>query len=224
MDRKDFIRKGVAGIGGITALSAAFGLHSAPSEVPGCEPSPRETRGPFPNKTPADLLRANIAGDRRGVPLLINLQIINASANCPPLSGTVVDIWHCDSQGNYSEYGNGRMQREDFTAAHFLRGRQVADTAGRVSFISIFPGYYRGRAPHLHLEILDPDGRSLLVTQVAFPEDACDRVYARSGYQGKGYVPNERDGVFRNSLEQNMADAITGNPEDGYTLEKTIVV
>lgn len=224
MDRKDFIRKSIAGFGGIGALSVAYGLRSAPAGTAACDRSPRETRGPFPNKTPAELLRANITGDRRGVPLLINLQIADSSSNCSPLTHAVVDIWHCDSQGNYSEYGNGWMQQEDFTRDHFLRGRQPVDPNGRVSFISIFPGYYRGRAPHLHLEILDAEARSLLVTQVAFPSDTCDLVYARDGYQGSGYVSNERDGVFRNSLQQNMADSVTGNPDDGYTLEKTIIV
>ncbi len=224
MERKEFLLKGLAGIGGITALSVTTGLRSVPLTDPGCTTSPRETKGPFPNKTPAELLRANITGDREGVPLRIDLEITNSSENCTPIPGAVVDIWHCDRQGHYSEYGNGWMQQEDFTGEHFLRGRQTADSAGRVSFISIFPGYYRGRAPHLHIEILKQDGASLLVTQIAFPPTDCDQVYARDGYQGSGYVSNERDGVFRNSLEQNMADALTGNPEYGYTLKKRISV
>lgn len=63
-----------------------------------------------------------------------------------------------------------------------------------------------------------------MVTQIAFPEDICNTIYTTEYYQGTGYTPNIRDGVFRNSLEQNMADSVKGNPIDGYTLLKKIIV
>ena len=116
------------------------------------------------------------------------------------------------------------MQQNDLTQEHFLRGRQHTDTYGRVSFISIFPGYYRGRAPHIHLEVLNNEQKSLLVTQIAFPEETCNRVYATQHYQGTDYVKNTRDGVFGSSLKQNMADKVSGNLTEGYVLVKSIVV
>lgn len=224
MKRNDFIKKGLVGLGGIAAVPAVLSLGELPDPAEGCDPSPRETRGPFPNKTPAQLVRGNITGDRRGIPLLIELEVVQAGAECVGLPSAVIDIWHCDNQGRYSEYGDNWLQREDLTGQHFLRGRQQTDPDGRVAFISIFPGYYRGRAPHIHLEVSNGQGQSLLVSQIAFPHDICDQVYATAGYQGAGYVANERDGVFRNSLQGNRCDALSGNLQDGYTLRKRLVI
>lgn len=189
-----------------------------------CELSPSETAGPFPIKTPSDLMKSNIVSDRIGVALLFTLKVLNKSNDCNPLSGVYVDVWHCDAQGYYSEYGNTALQQSDYTNAHFLRGRQITDSNGNASFISIFPGWYPGRAPHIHLEILDANEKSIKISQIAFPKAVCDDVYATASYQGEADTLNSKDNVFNNSLTGNMADSVTGNTTDGYTLLKTIVV
>lgn len=182
-----------------------------------CELSPSETAGPFPIKTPSELVMANIVSDRAGVALLITMTIVDQSEDCSPLAGVLVDVWHCDAAGNYSEYGS-------FTGQHFLRGRQTTDANGQVSFITIFPGWYPGRAPHIHVEVLDANKKSLKVTQIAFEKSVCDIVYATSGYNGTANTQNSNDGIFADSLSGNMADSLTGNTTDGYTLLKTVVV
>lgn len=226
MKKRDFIRKTLAGFGGIVALPIA-GCESKGGQLNGgkdnCELSPRETRGPFPIKTPAELMRANIIGDRKGVALLINLKVQSQSESCGNLSGVHVDVWHCDAQGYYSEYGGNRLQQKDLRNEHFLRGRQTTNENGEVSFISIFPGWYPGRAPHIHLDVVK-EGDIILTTQIAFPEAITSEVYASSGYRGKEDTPNERDGIFRGSLDGNMADSVDGNLKDGYTLTKVITV
>lgn len=227
MERKKFIKNGIFGITTILTGAALTGDNKKETE-PGsddCNVSPRETKGPFGTKTPAELMQANIKSDRSGVALLINLAIVDKTNNCKPLVGGHVDVWHCDKDGNYSEYGNHPMQRNDFTAAHFLRGRQTTDTGGKVSFLSIYPGWYRGRAPHIHIEVFDKSGKSLLITQVAFPEEVNDKVYSSSLYaaRGKADTPNNRDNIFSDSLSEQMA-TVTGNITDGYTLSSTIVV
>lgn len=229
MKRKEFLTKGMVGLGGVVTLTALAytGTEGNPVEVApaeDCTASPRETKGPFPNKTPSDYVRENIIGDRQGVALLVTLTILDKKNDCRPLPNALVDIWHCDNQGNYSEYSGFGMQRSDLTREHFLRGRQATDAHGRVSFISIFPGYYYGRAPHIHLEVLKSDKSSLLVTQIAFPENICDIVYATQNYQGTAYVQNTGDSVFGSSLSLNMADSVTGNTTDGYVLEKAIII
>ncbi len=115
----------------------------------------------------------------------------------------------CDAKGNYSEY-DGQLDG-DFTNNSFLRGRQTTGADGKASFISIYPGWYPGRAPHFHIEILRSNETSLLVSQVAFPEDISNTVYATNG-------------EFGSSLNRNLADSVTGNTTDGYTLEKIIKV
>ena len=156
--------------------------------------------------------------------MAIQLTILDTKNACQPLANAWVDVWHCDNHGNYSEYGGRGWQRNDMTQKHFLRGRQRTNAKGEVSFISIFPGFYRGRAPHIHVEVLDESENSMLATQVAFPEAICNTVYETENYDGLNYVSNTSDGIFRNSLERNMVDALEGNLTNGYTLKKRIVV
>lgn len=229
MKRKEFLATGIVGLGGVITLTSAMVLKSEDKKFPqetsdNCALSPKETKGPFPNKTPADYVRENIIGDRKGVALLMTLTILKKNNDCQPFKNAIVDVWHCDSDGKYSEYGGFGMQREDLTQAHFLRGRQTADVDGKVSFISIFPGFYQSRAPHIHIEVLSNTNQSLLVTQIAFPEDICNTVYTTEHYQGTSYVSNSRDGIFRDSLDHNMANELKGNLKDGYTLLKKIIV
>jgi protocatechuate 3,4-dioxygenase beta subunit len=226
MKKREFLRKTLASFGGIVALPLAgceSKVASSKDQEEACEVSPRETRGPFPNRSPAELMRANIVADRQGIALLINLKIQSQGDSCQPLSGAQVDIWHCDAQGYYSEYGNHPLQPKDFTQVSFLRGRQTTDANGEVSFISIFPGWYPGRAPHIHVDILKND-KIILSTQIAFPKESTDAVYASRGYKGEEDTPNESDGVFRNSLAGNMADYLAGNLSDGFVLSKVITV
>ena len=234
MDRKKFIRNSILGIASLATATKILescskndnddnGTDTSSDES--CAVSPAETKGPFPIKTPSQLVLENIKSDRIGVALLINLTIENQSKDCSPFEGVLVDVWHCDKDGNYSEYGGTSMQQTDYTTVHFLRGRQTSDANGKVSFISIFPGWYQGRAPHIHVEVLTASGSSLLVTQIAFPETITSEVYSSTNYaaHGQADTSNTRDNVFSDSLANELA-ALTGNLTDGYTLSKTITV
>lgn len=226
MKRDDFLTKGILGIAGALGITALIGSDKPAVKTPkeACDRSPSETRGPFPNKNPAEYVRTNIIGDREGVPLNIELTVLNRNDSCKPLKGVEVDIWHCDNHGHYSEYRNFGMGNDDLTGKHFLRGRQRSNSEGQVQFTSIFPGYYRGRAPHIHVEISTPEGKSLLVTQIAFPGEICDNVYETSHYKGTKYISNESDSIFRSSLAGNMTDTIKGDARKGYTLTKKLIV
>jgi protocatechuate 3,4-dioxygenase beta subunit len=107
-----------------------------------------------------------------------------------------------------------------------LRGRQVTDSNGLAGYTSIFPGWYSSRAPHIHVHIYDSTGKSLLVTQIAFPTDVCDTVYttATNYYtRGRQDTSNANDNVFADSLSSEMS-VVTGNITDGYVLTHTINV
>jgi protocatechuate 3,4-dioxygenase beta subunit len=234
MDRKKFIRNSILGIASLATATKILEScsksdnddNSSDISADGnCTVSPSETKGPFPIKTPSQLVLENIKSDRIGVALLINLTIENQSKDCAPLEGVLVDIWHCDKDGNYSEYGGTSMQQTDYTSVHFLRGRQTSDANGEVSFISIFPGWYQGRAPHIHVEVLSASGSSLLVTQIAFPENIASEVYSSTNYasHGQADTSNTSDNVFSDSLSDELG-TLTGNLTDGYTLSKTITV
>ena len=225
MKRNKFLKKSLISLGALVGVSSAWAIRKEKEEPLGgvCEPSPRETAGPFPSKTPAALVRANIISDRKGVALVVNITVQDKNHNCQPLAGTLVDVWHCDSEGYYSEYGGERWQRKDFTTHHFLRGRQTTDANGQASFISIYPGWYPGRAPHIHVEVLDKEEKSLLITQIAFPDEISDEVYKTNAYKGASDTTNTSDGLFANSLAGNMG-VVNGNIEDGYTVAHTLIV
>ena len=196
-----------------------------------CTVAPSETAGPFPTITPSSLVRSDIRADRTGVALAIAITIQNVNNNCAALSGAIVDIWHCDKDGYYSEYGGTAMQTIDYSAVHFLRGRQVTDANGQVNFTSIFPGWYSGRATHIHVHIYNASGTSLLITQIAFPEgsgSAVATVNAATAYgytKGmSGYTYNANDNIFNDDSAGVETGAVSGSLSAGYTLTHTIKV
>lgn len=244
MERKDFLKKGFLAALGISTIaplmgsckkeetglvSTATGSETSAGTTTGtgsCTTTPSETEGPFPTHTPSSLVTGDIRSDRTGVPLTVKITINNRNASCAALAGAIVDIWHCDKDGNYSEYGGTGMQSSNYTSVHFLRGRQVTAANGQVQFTTIFPGWYSGRAPHIHVHIYNSSGSSLLVTQIAFPTDVCDTVYttATALYtRGKQDTSNTRDNIFSDSLASELA-TVTGSVSDGYTLTHLITV
>lgn len=141
-----------------------------------CSLTPSSTEGPF-YFDPA-LLRQDIREDRRGMPLQLRMQIV--AADCRPIDGARVDIWHCDAQGNYSGYANqGDLDTSGLT---FLRGTQFADAQGLTEFRTIWPGWYRGRTIHVHFKVLFGQGnqRQALTGQFFFDESFNQAVYAQS--------------------------------------------
>lgn len=242
MQRKDFLRKGLfaaLGAGTITPLLSACNKEdiSANSSTTtsdtatttgsgSCTVSPTETAGPFPTKAPSSLVTNDIRSDRTGIPLTIRITINNSRNSCAALAGAIVDIWHCDKDGYYSEYGGTGMQQANFTSVHFLRGRQTTNANGLVEFTSIFPGWYSGRAPHIHVHVYDASGSSLLVTQIAFPTDVCNTVYTTATQfytRGTQDTSNTRDNVFADSLANELA-TLTGSVQNGYVLNHLITV
>ncbi|HKO78940.1 MAG TPA: hypothetical protein VJU78_01030 [Chitinophagaceae bacterium] len=202
------------------------------TESGSCTVSPTETAGPFPTITPSSLVRSDIRDDRTGVAFTIKITIKNTNNSCAALAGAIVDIWHCDKDGYYSEYGGSGMQSVNYTAVHFLRGRQTTDSNGLVTFTSLFPGWYTGRSTHIHVHIYNASGTSLLVTQIAFPEGTSSAVATVNGSGGTaygytkgmtGYTYNASDNVFSDSASAELS-TVTGSLSGGYTLTHTINV
>lgn len=234
MKRKDFLKNSLGFLGMAVAAPAilrAAGSTEETETLATCTVAPTETAGPFPTHTPSGLVRTDITAGRTGVPFTINITIKNKNANCDALQGAMVDIWHCDKDGNYSEYGGTQMQSTNYTTVSFLRGRQVTDANGLVSFTSIFPGWYTSRATHIHVHIYNSAGTSLLITQIAFPEgtnSAVATVNAATAYgytKGMtGYTYNANDNVFSDDSAGLELSSVSGSLTEGYTLQHTIYV
>jgi len=237
MERKAFLKNSLGFLGmAVAAPSILKEINAKPeseSEIltDNCTVSPSETAGPFPTITPANWDRVDITDGRTGVALTININIINKNANCTALQDAIVDIWHCDKDGNYSEYGGTGMQATNYTSVHFLRGRQSTNANGVVGFTSIFPGWYTGRATHIHVHVYNAAGTSLLITQISFPEgtnSAVATVNAATDYgytKGmNGYTYNDDDNVFSDDNNGAELATVSGSVANGYTLEHTIYV
>ena len=159
-----------------------------------CSTIPEETAGPFPGDgtngknalTLDGIVRQDIrssigaSGVATGVPLTVTLALVDA-ATCE-LANHAVYIWHCDRDGNYSMYSAA------IAGENYLRGVQVSDAEGRVTFTTVFPGCYDGRWPHIHFEVYatladTTSGRNAVATsQLALPKSTCETVYATAGY------------------------------------------
>lgn len=247
MERKHFLKTLLLGATTAPALLAACGKEAeiAPSAAAAtddataalaakggtgtsCAVMPSETEGPFPTHVPATYVRTDIRDGRTGYRMDLKLSIVSAAAGCAGLAGAIVDIWHCDAEGNYSEYGGVPMQSTNYTGSqyHFLRGRQVANANGVVSFTSIFPGWYTSRATHIHVHVYNAGGTSLLVTQISFPEGMGSALLAVNGYAKgmNGYTYNQADNVFSDDSTNSEVATVTGNTTRGFVLNKKITV
>ena len=186
----------------ITATTTGTGTTSA-----ACAVTPSETVGPYPSL--AELVRSDIREGRSGTTLTLIIAVVDSSNNCNPVANANVKIWQCDAAGNYSQYGTQ-------TAQTYLRGIQTTNANGEVTFTTIYPGWYQGRATHVHAEVVR-NGSSVKVTQIAFPEDVTAAVYATGVYASRGSNPtsNTRDNVFSDSVASELA-TVSGDPSSGY--------
>jgi protocatechuate 3,4-dioxygenase beta subunit len=171
-----------------------------------CAVTPTEAVGPYPSLT--DLIRSDIREGRSGTTLTLTIAVVNTNSSCAPVENAQVEIWQCDAAGNYSQYGTQ-------TAQTFLRGIQMTNSNGEVTFTTIYPGWYQGRATHIHVEVVR-NGSSVKVTQIAFPESINASVYSTGVCATRGANPtsNTRDNIFADSLDSEMA-TVSGDPAAG---------
>ena len=134
------------------------------------------------------------------------------AAGCAPIKDAAVDLWHCDASGAYSgfESGGGR------TGTVFLRGTQVSNSDGVVTFKTIYPGWYPGRATHMHL-MVHVGGSAVHTGQLFFEETLNDEVYAASPYDTRtgSRTRNSTDGIFRGA-GADKAIVATAKKGSGY--------
>jgi protocatechuate 3,4-dioxygenase beta subunit len=193
---------------------------SLPAGSPTCVLTAALTEGPF--FVDEKLNRADIRSDpvtgavSAGLPLSLRFNVSRVANNaCTPLTGAYLDVWHCDASGIYSDVA-GSSQK-------FLRGYQITDANGVANFISVYPGWYRGRAVHIHfmLRLYAGTARTYEFTSQFFFDDALtDSVFTLSPYNSRGKRDrrNSNDGIY-NSLSATEKAGLTlqtSKTPDGY--------
>ncbi|MGX4640327.1 intradiol ring-cleavage dioxygenase [Massilia sp. SYSU DXS3249] len=229
------------------ALASSAGSTGSTGSTTGCSLIPEETGGPYPadgtNSSNGKLanalalsgivrsdIRWSVAGAwgvAMGVPLTIRLKIVNVADNCAVAPGATVYLWHCDRDGNYSMYS------ASVAGENYLRGVQEADADGYVSFVTVFPGCYDGRMPHVHFEVYPTLAKAtsaanrIKTSQLTFPLATLNEVYTASGYatsvRNLARISYATDNVFSDGTALQMA-SMSGDMVGGYVATLTIGV
>ena len=196
-------------------------LTFAGAAEPSCIVRPEQTEGPY--FVDEQLNRSDIRSDpstgqvKPGTPLTLRFQVMRISAGtCRPLSGALIDIWHCDALGAYSDVQDPGF---DTMGQKFLRGCQLTDAGGSAQFLTIYPGWYPIRTVHIHFKIrTEPVAKKSFefTSQVYFPDELTDQVHAGRPYasMGRRRVRNRQDFIFRDGGDRLM---LAPTPKaDGY--------
>ncbi|RAS71395.1 dioxygenase-like protein [Lentzea atacamensis] len=220
-----------------TSNASSSGTTAAGSPL---EAIPEETAGPFPGDgsngpnalTQSGIVRSDIrssfgSSTRTAEGVQLNIELTVQREDGTPYAGAALYLWHCDINGDYSMYSD-RVKNENF-----LRGVQEADSAGKLKFVSVFPGAYSGRWPHIHFEVYPSlaeatkAGNKITTSQLALPETTCKEVYGTTGYtqsvRNMSRTTLKQDMVFRDGVDHQMA-TMSGNVQSGYTASLTFAV
>ena len=236
-------------LGALGLGAAALGLAACSSDTAsgssasGSAEIPEETDGPYPGdgSNGPDVLEQNgiirrdirssfggASGVAEGVPMTLEMTIKDLANGGAAFAGVAVYVWHCSREGAYSMYSDG------VTEENYLRGVQIADAEGKVSFTSIFPACYSGRWPHIHFEVypdqasIADDALVIATSQLALPQDVCETVYAQPGYEtsiaNMAKVSLADDNEFGEDDGVSQLATASGDVTTGYTVSLTVGV
>jgi protocatechuate 3,4-dioxygenase beta subunit len=212
---------GLLGASGVLALAGSRGLRAEPEGPSGCVVRPQQTEGPY--FVDEALNRIDIRSDpsdgsvRPGTPLEIAFKVSRLSPKgCEPLTGALVDVWHCDHLGVYSDVEDPGFNT---VGRKFLRGYQVTDSRGAARFKTIYPGWYPGRTVHVHFKIRSAPSLAPgyeFASQLYFDDRLTDEVHARQPNARKGQRTrrNAADGIFLRGGSQLLLSPVRKG--DGY--------
>ncbi len=243
---------GILGLGAATVGLAACGAgsrlrvvlrSSSSSSATASGEIPDETAGPYPGDgsngpdvlEQSGVIRSDIrssfgdsTGTAEGVPMTLELVVSDLANGGVPFEGVAVYVWHCTREGGYSLYSDGVQDQ------NFLRGVQIADADGRVTFTSIFPACYDGRWPHIHFEVYPDEAaitdstNAIATSQVALPQDVCEQVYGQTGYESSvsnlSRVSLDTDNVFSDDGGASQLGTVTGDVTSGFAVSLAVGV
>jgi len=198
-----------------------------------CVLTPEVTEGPY--YLDIDKVRSDITEGKAGTPLDLKITVVDASG-CTPIRDAAIDVWHCDAGGVYSGFsqasaggpggpGGGPGGSQPATDNQtFLRGTQLTDAGGLGEFHTIYPGWYRGRAVHIHMKV-HVGGSVVHTGQLFFDDGLTDQVYRSAPYNSRGArdVRNSADSIYRGAGAASAVLAMTPSG-NGYVGEITVGV
>jgi protocatechuate 3,4-dioxygenase beta subunit len=187
LNRRDVLKSlGGAGLAAVFGARALEALSEDAHAASTCLLTPEVTEGPY--WVDGTMTRRNITEGKAGLPLVIRFTVLNAKT-CKTIKNADVEIWHCDALGDYSAV-NG-------AATRFLRGHQKSNASGKAEFLTIFPGWYRGRTPHIHMKV-NVGGSEVHTGQIFFNERITTAVYKQKPYASRRQydTPHASDNIY----------------------------
>src|SRR5215210_2507603 len=196
----------------LAATTQGPGAAASTMRIPSCVVRPAMTEGPY--FLDEQLNRSDIRMDTptgqiaEGALLRLTFNVSRISGGCAPLPGAIVDLWLCDAFGRYSGVGPD-------VGHDWLRGYQITDQNGVVTFTSIYPGWYPGRTVHLHFKIRA--GNYTFTSQLFFDDLFTDVVFTQLPYSQRGprSTRNEQDGIYQQGGSQ-MLLTVVPDGQGGY--------
>jgi protocatechuate 3,4-dioxygenase beta subunit len=185
---------------GVHGLLDSVGTETTSAATTSCTLTPSKTEGPY--FVDEKLNRSDIRTDpgdgsvQDGVPLTLTFVVVRSDGDCAAVPGATVDIWHANAKGLYSdESANSTVGKK------YLRGYQVTDDQGKAQFTTIYPGWYSGRAIHIHFKIRLFDGTSEtyeFTSQLFFDPSTTSDVVQTSAYKSHGSpdTSNSSDNIY----------------------------
>jgi protocatechuate 3,4-dioxygenase beta subunit len=230
MERKDFLKAA-----GALGLSSVFPFNSAKAEESemallekelissgACVATPSEMEGPYPLdlSSKPQFFRQDITEGKPGVPLKVTFKVVNFNNKCLPVANIRVDAWQCDAEGLYSGHPNQTGHNkppQDLRGKTYLRGIQLTDSNGEVTFNTIYPGWYPGRAVHIHMNFF-VNSKKGFTTQAAFPDALTKEVFTKNAvYGGQADRVNATDmGIFSDGVQYQTFTITPNSATGGY--------
>ena len=224
-------RQALLGLTGASALLISGTAASTPmlAQNLACVLSPQMTEGPY--WVDDKLNRSDVRIDpsdgttKPGLPVNLTINLYDViGTGCSQLSGAMVDIWHCDAGGIYSD-----VAANNSVGKKFFRGYQITNTAGQVNFTTIYPGWYSGRAVHIHVRIRTYNGTTLLgnfTTQLFFDDSITDTVFQSAPYNTRNTrdTRNANDMVYTGAANASRALLTLTKTADSYAAVTNIGV
>jgi protocatechuate 3,4-dioxygenase beta subunit len=210
--------------------SVSTGSSSSTASTAACVLTPEVTEGPY--YIDLDKMRSDITEGKDGTPLDLKITVVDATG-CAPMKDAAIDVWHCDAGGVYSGFsqassdgpggapGGAQSPTDNLT---FLRGTQLTDANGLGEFQTIYPGWYPGRAVHIHMKV-HVGGSVVHTGQLFFDDSLTDHVYKNAPYSERGRrdVRNSGDNIYRSAGAASAVLKMTPSGR-GYTGETTVGV
>jgi protocatechuate 3,4-dioxygenase beta subunit len=227
---------GCGGSGGASSIPTA--ATPTPTAAPvgtsgACAVTPEGEIGPyFADDSLSGFNRSNILANldgtavQAGVPLTLTVQVYDTQAGCAAMSGVQIDVWHCSASGVYSDEAS-----ENTSSQTWLRGYQITGSAGTVTFTTIVPGWYQGRATHIHVRArskynsASSTGDGSNTTQLFFPQAVVDALSSSvAPYDAHGVNPttNASDHVYTPQTKGKMELVLSGTAGSGYVASVAI--